>query len=583
VSVNSVSTYDSITLLVQVATSSQRSRIQQAKTEQTTLGKQLTAYQSVQAKLQALSSAALALQGGYGSIYRTLLATSNTTSLVTASASSSAIAGNYSLTVGKLARAHVSASAAFSSADALLGATAGTLYLRTGPTATTPSATASVSDAVATTSVTGYSTSAVTSGLKQLGAGDYKVQVRYSPDDGTTVQYRLADENGEAVSITGQAGTGATGVGWKTLTGSGVVTVNSGRGLSFTVDAGVPLDTSAASLTYHASAPAIAIGANETLSSLAVKINTATYAEGDEVRASVVSNQLVLQSARTGVRHTVLSSATGTDVLTRLSLTTKQDALNAEFTVNGISAVTSKNTGISGIVSGLTLSLLGTTDVGKDVAVAVAPNASTVVDKVKAFLTAVNDAFSELRSQTRTSTSGSGKDVTYTRAPLAGQYSLTGLRASLLQRMTEPITLAPSADASSPRYLSDIGVTWTSDGSGGFTFSLSDESKLKAAFDKSTSAVEDLLNEMASTTRRDGKLGVTGLLTQYLDGSKGVLPANMKTVTDAQARLGARLTSMQTSLTRQESALRLRYGQMISSLQQYQNSASSISTLWGVG
>ena len=110
------------------------------------------------------------------------------------------------------------------------------------------------------------------------------------------------------------------------------------------------------------------IAADDTLSSLRTKINdaSASMPEDQRVTASILDNRLVLQRAQTGEDGIILSDTTGSP-LQALGLL---DALgepahellagqNALFTINGASVERAANTGLTDVIGGVTLNLVG--------------------------------------------------------------------------------------------------------------------------------------------------------------------------------------------------------------------------------
>jgi flagellar capping protein FliD len=163
-------------------------------------------YTDVKTNLDALQSALQALisnQASYGLKLTSKSAVTPATagaSVITVSATSdSAPVSDYDIAVTKLAKAHSRASAAVASPDIALGKS-GTFWLGgTGVAALQTETSPGVyGEFVATTSVTGAVTSSAASGQRELGTGDYTVQVR---DSNNVRQFRLVDADGNAISI----------------------------------------------------------------------------------------------------------------------------------------------------------------------------------------------------------------------------------------------------------------------------------------------------------------------------------------------------------------------------------------------
>lgn len=87
--------------------------------QETPLNNKLSAWNTIKADVSALQSAASAL--GQPSLFTSFTASSSNTSVATASASSSAIAGTYPVTVNYLAQANIQASSGVASSSATVG------------------------------------------------------------------------------------------------------------------------------------------------------------------------------------------------------------------------------------------------------------------------------------------------------------------------------------------------------------------------------------------------------------------------------------------------------------------------------
>jgi flagellar hook-associated protein 2 len=96
----------------------------------------------------------------------------------------------------------------------------------------------------------------------------------------------------------------------------------------------------------------------DSLSDIAAEINKAAYAEGNEVKASIIDRRLVLQPALSGAAHILQASDDSGTVLQSLGVLTgagafknynpaTESARDAIFTVNGIQIQRSKNTDIT--------------------------------------------------------------------------------------------------------------------------------------------------------------------------------------------------------------------------------------------
>jgi len=184
------------------------------------------------------------------------------------------------------------------------------------------------------------------------------------------------------------------------------------------------------------------------------------YRGGRGVNATIVDNQLVLETENTGAGNVILANGTilqgsgaagtGLGLLTApdtFKHTALESAGDATFDVNGITVTRALNTGLDDVIRGVTLNLLS--DEGTEINVTsdhVAINA-----KIAAFVYNINDIAPYLKAKTGTTVDTDNE--TYTRGALAGKSIFSTLRMNLVT------TLNTEATVGSLKRLSDIGIT----------------------------------------------------------------------------------------------------------------------------
>ena len=277
---------------------------------------------------------------------------------------------------------------------------------------------------------------------------------------------------------------------------------------------------------------------NDTVAGIAAAINSAANNPG--ISAAVVTGtdgaHLLLSSTLTGAANTL--QVTETDAGNALAgltygtgntgnYTEQSQALDASFSVAGVAYTSASNT-VSNALSGVTLTLLGTTTPGTPPApgtyatLTVANDTSTVVSNIQAFVTAYNTLQSSLASL------GSYDPTSGSAGPLQGNPLLMNIQNQLRETMGG---LAAGGSAFSS--LASIGITTNSDGS------LSvNATTLQNALASNFSAVSQLFN---------GASGVATQLTTQLTtdlGGSGPIAATQKT-----------LTAQENALTQQSNAL----------------------------
>lgn len=223
---------------------------------------------------------------------------------------------------------------------------------------------------------------------------------------------------------------------------------------------------------------------SSSLSAIATAIDQADTG----VTASVVfdgsSYHLVLTGDATGAANAFTVSGTGG--LAGLSyhagasgLTEEQGAVNASFSLNGISVTSGSNT-ISGVVQGLTLTLAGS----GSATINVSQNIATLDSAAQGVVTALNQTLATINQETAYSAaSGAG--------PLLGDVGVEELRQSLLTSLTAQIGIGGATGGSSFNSLSSVGFQITSGG----TISLND-STFQSAAQTNYAAVASLLGSV---------------------------------------------------------------------------------------
>ncbi len=191
------------------------------------------------------------------------------------------------------------------------------------------------------------------------------METREDPDAGW--QFRLVDADGKAISVK-KGSTSDYTTSWQSIPDGGG-TYDSGRGFSMDFAAsGYTAGTrgfGAAKIAYTAKGASIEIEASNTLVDIASKINNAKYAEGNEVIATIVDNQLILSGKYSGDNRDIQVSDVSGTILADLEIYNgsayvhqMQGPLSANFKVNGLDVTRSQNTGLTDVINGVTLNLV---------------------------------------------------------------------------------------------------------------------------------------------------------------------------------------------------------------------------------
>lgn len=455
-----------------------------------------TNFDALQSAIQALIST----QSTYGlnliSKASVTPATSGTTVLNINKTSENAAVSDYDISVTKLAKAHSRATAAVASPDIALNKSGSFWMGGTGIAALQTETTPGVySDFVPSGSVTAATTSTTATGQRELGTGDYTLQVR---DSAGVRQFRLVNADGNAVSIRSSNSTSIYTSDWQNMSDGAYDT---GRGQILTLSKNSSLD--ATTFHYTAKGTSITISSNDTQRNIVNAINAATQPEGRDFRASIVANQLVLTAAQTGVNHSMIySDSAGLGFNTLL-----QNARNAEFNINGMNISRASNNNLTDVVDGVTLSLAGDAE-GKSARLTVSANMDKASGLMAALVSKFNATITHLKDKlTSTSKIENGK-TTYTRGALSGETIFSSFRTDMMYKMSRNYT-----NSGSLRRLEEVGLSFDKD----MKLTL-DTEKFREAFANNTADVKALLDASMGdmNTMMSRFTGTSGLLTRTL-------------------------------------------------------------------
>lgn len=439
--------------------------------------------------------------------------------VLTASASKNAVAGTYNITNISLALQHRISSDVQTYTNQALGYSGNILV--GGAAAKSATLVSSADDTVA-----GFGTAEVASGQSQLGSSSYFVETRKLSEG--VWEFRLVDEEGKAVSIKDASDGDEYTSDWQTIpTGGGVY--DSGRGLTITFGADTELyieksrggePNPASEVAYVAQGATIEIKESDSLETIAAKINDAKLADGNGIRATVIGGQLILASKDTGLGHDVEIYDVGAGrVLKDLGILTEENAIknelqaarNATFYVNNIAIERSQNTGLSDVISGITINLAADAE-GRDATITVTETTTSARTAVEDFINYFNDLQTYLEAKTGVTATSEDEDTgkkTYTRGALADDNVFNDLRSELFSIIMNEY----SNDGTYSR-LREIGITI--DDSLKLNISDSDlfESALSSNLDDVTALMDKVMGQI------DAKLAVfTGVRSDsdYLD------------------------------------------------------------------
>lgn len=462
---------------------------------------------------------------------RKVSVSSNTTgsTIATAAAGSTSVPGTYTISEVTLAKAHSVMSSRQTYTDQALGYSGSIVMGGYDAREITASSTNTVVDAITVGS-------SILSGQQELGTGNYYVETR---ELNGVQQFRLVNEDGKAMSIRNGTTSSVTAI-WQKLPTAGEFDTGRGLVLNFTGNFAANMkDNGAASVSYNAQGAAIDIAESDSLVEIASKINNAKYATGNEVTASIIDKQLILTAKNSGSGKEIISSGS---VLEDLGImddgvytNVQSTPSDASFKVNGMSITRSSNTGLTDVISGVTLNL--TSDAEGDGKVATI----TITGDTTAQKTSIQDFISKFNSLqsyiTEKMAVTKNTDGTYTRATLAGDSMLSSLKTDLGRMLTTTYTNSGTLSS-----LRQIGITM--DESGQLT--ISDSTKLDNALSTDYNNTKLLLDAVMT--------GVMNKINRYT-GTSSYVDTAIKAVEREADNINDQITSMNERLEKKEAQL----------------------------
>lgn len=282
----------------------------------------------------------------------------------------------------------------------------------------------------------------------------------------------------------------------------------------------------------------IAYTGDDTLESLAGKINDAVGSVTATIMRDATGERLMLRSKTTGADAAF--TVTGD-----LNFTASQTAQNARITVNGVATESSTNS-FDSVLPGLKIAVSQVTTT--DAHVSVAADTAATRKNIQAFV----DAYNELNGLLADSTKYDAD--TKTAGLLQGDSATVGLQNAL--RM---LTMGTAGNASgSLKRLADVGIQMQAGGK--LTV---DDTKLSEALQESPDDLKSLFAAKASSDGSGGGIAVnfkqyTSQLLAFdgtLNSKSDSLASRIKSNQSDQDQVNERASVLQARLTRQYSAL----------------------------
>jgi len=346
--------------------------------------------------------------------------------------------------------------------------------------------------------------------------------------------------------------------------------------------------------TFTINGTNVDVADNYSLNDVKDAINSTTFAEGDETIASLVDNTLVIKAENSGAASALTFSdsndtpgSTNTnEVLEQIGILTDgkaiQDELytarDATFEIDGIEITRDKNTGITDVLTGITLNLTGVSDAtgaaawpGDYLASTLTIDSDTddIYDKISDWVDQYNSSVGFIRDSTKYDSTSDE----------AGELVGNGTATSIQTRLSG-IGLDRYSDLSAQyESLGEIGISLGDYGTDEQNELVIDETKLRAALATNPSWVEDLFGkDTDADSVRD--YGIAASLKEYLQPLvqfNGILDLQESSLQDAIDGMDDRIASYENILELRERNLKATYTNLEIALAGFQNTSSWLS------
>jgi len=293
-------------------------------------------------------------------------------------------------------------------------------------------------------------------------------------------------------------------------------------------------------------------GNNDTLTTLAASINSASATNNWGITASVVTDA-------SGARLAIYSNSTGApgalsinNNTTTLNFEPPIGGTNAAITINGIPYASTTNT-VTGAIPDVTLNLTSA-DPATPVTISVAPDTNAVNDAINNFVTEYNTVVGDINTQFAVNPS------TNAQGPLGSDSDLSVLQSSLLNDIAYA-TSDSTSQSSGLSSLAALGISMNNDG----TLSV-DSATLDSALTSNPAAVANFFSNTNATGFADN---FSNDLNNLTAPATGVLNSDLAANQEQQTDLNNEISAFQVHLAEQATALTAEFDQVNASLEQY--------------
>ena len=295
-------------------------------------------------------------------------------------------------------------------------------------------------------------------------------------------------------------------------------------------------------------------------------LDSGALADENAFSATVIDNNLVLESKSTGTAYQLTASDDTGSVLQSLGVldgsgafaNELQAAQDSEAIINGITVTRSTNTEITDVISGVTLNFV---DAG-ETTLTVEPDKQSIKNSIDLFLIRINDLNKWLSSKTGVTENGDGS---YTRGSLADNFGLKHLRMNLVRATFATWSSAPS----SAQYtrLDQIGFELGSN----LTMSLADSDALDKALESDYSNVVNLFDSIMSDLQAK--------LDPYTEGTDTLVDQMQESADKSLEAAQQRISRLEEQSARREELIRDQVARQFAAISSYNDTGRYLTTL----
>jgi len=269
-----------------------------------------------------------------------------------------------------------------------------------------------------------------------------------------------------------------------------------------------------------------------------------------------VSNGFTVTKTLSGGAGVTFTDTDGDSVYGDSAADNTQTALDAAFTVNGLSITSASNT-VTNVIPGVTLTL-NAKDATKTITIGVTRNLTEAKARVNKFITAYNDLVTFSKDQNTAAIAG--------RASIARNPVLRGFFDSMRNAVLDDYTPGTYTR------LAAVGIGF--DRNGKMTL---DEDAFEDAMETSPTSVQALF----STTETTGAFGTLASIVEDYTETGGLVDTVREQLTDQVSTLSNRLTTMESTLAVRRRSLQQQYIAADLAMSRLNSQSASLSTLGG--